>query len=146
MMANQPPPQPASGHPLRRTRAVLIVFISLCLVFVASYTGRLLTKGSIESEVREMQAKIDAEKQEQLVLKAELVYVATDDYVDEVARNELHLVKEGDTVVVVLDSTPMVPTPQPEVELQPKAEVPSTPNSSETPIWQQWFSILAPAQ
>ena len=145
MTANLAPSQPASRRPTRGTRAVLIVFISLCLVFVASYSSRLLKKGSIEAEIRETQAKIDAGKQEKLVLQAELAYIATDDYIDEVARNELHWVKEGDTVVVVVDSTSVAPTSQPAAELQP-TEALSPPNSSETPIWQQWFSILAPDQ
>ena len=142
MSANHPRANPASRPPARGTRMVLIVFISLCLVFVASYTSRLLTKSSIESEIEQYQEKIDADKRKKLVLQAELDYVVTDDYVDEVARNELDLVKEGDTVVVVLDSTPTAPTPQPAVALDAEPqEVP--PSSRQAPIWQQWFSVLA---
>ncbi len=137
-MAANPSPNPPSPPASTRARVILLALIALCLLFVVSYTGRLVQRSRLQAEIQQWEERLAQEQARQLELQAELTYVSSADYVDEVAREELEMVRPGDTVIVVLEGTPI---PTPTVTPTP-APATMAPETSSAPPWKQWWGLF----
>lgn len=136
---------PSSGSSKTRrpifSRLGLLLLIVLCVVFVSSYTNRLARKAEIEKQIAEWELRIAEAELHQQELQAELDYVNSPAYIEDVARNHLDMAREGDTVIVVVPGTPtpefQEDTGEPDVE---NAE--SSGLAADEPTWRQWFDLL----
>jgi cell division protein FtsB/cell division protein DivIC len=141
---SSPQNQPESN----RSRVLLAILILSCLVFMVSYAGRLVEKWRVERDIALWQQRVDEAHQTQAALAEESQRVQSQDYVDEAARNELGLSKEGDAVVVIVEATPTAaPAPVVEPAAATVAELASDARSpaaaEQSPAWQQWWALFA---
>lgn len=136
-----PQNQPESN----RSRVLLAILILSCLVFMVSYAGRLVEKWRVQRDIALWQQRLDEAQQAQAALVQESRRVLSQDYVDEAARNELGLSKEGDEVIVIVEATPTaLPAPLASpaaVEMGAEAQSPIWPE--QPPAWQQWWELFA---
>ena len=140
--------------PVGNGRLALFVLIALCVLFVVGYANRLMTLSQLDEATHEMEAQIQADNDKNLELQARLAYVKSPDYLDKIAREDLGMAKEGDTVVVVLAATPVPTFALPTVTPQANVVAPAPlgawqgeagADSDGKPLWQQWFELFAAA-
>lgn len=79
--------------------------------------------------LRETKAKLE-EEQKKLIKERE--YVQSEYYLEKVARDELHLSKQGETVVIV-----------PEDKLKAPDVINKTEVKTEIPNWMKWWRVLS---
>ncbi len=101
---------------------VAIIVLSISIFLIVDFGRRAAANYRVQREAYRLSQEVEAVKQYQAQLLARRTYVASDLYVEEVARNELKWAKSGETVIVVL------PTP----ETTHSAD-PPTPNNEEPP-------------
>lgn len=113
-----------------RKLGLYIVIIFQIILIVSLVRGIQL---SLKSKVRIQTLVATKEKleAEQKKLADQQAYVQTPYYLEKVARDELHLAKPGETVVIVPDS----------VETQNKEQGISNVEK-EKPNWQKWWGVL----
>jgi cell division protein FtsB len=124
------------------TQFVAIVVITVCLFLVIDFGRRTAANYQIKAEETRLETELASSQKRHAALQAQLTYVQSDAYVEEIARTQLKWAREGETVVVVM-ATPQA-SPQAPADGQPAAingVVPETP-------WQAWwllfFGILPP--
>ncbi|MCX6043885.1 MAG: septum formation initiator family protein [Chloroflexi bacterium] len=133
LSTNLPTPSPT-----RNIRLALVILIVLCLIFIVSYTARLAKRAQLGVESHQWEERIEQATQKRLVLEAERQYVDSDAYVQKEARDELGMAKAGDSIVIVIPSTPtpLIPSPEPQTETTTKVAGQAN--------WQQWFELFVP--
>jgi cell division protein FtsB len=95
----------------RNLRLFFGVIIGLCIFFAISYTGRLVERMQVEAEADQWEQRIAEARVRQAELAAQLNYVTSDEYVDQVAREDLGLALPGDSVVIVVPESADRPAP-----------------------------------
>ena len=120
------------SNPKRNSRLLWTLVLSLFLLFVVSYAGRLAAKTYLEGALARQVVALEAAKQHQQVLQQQLAYVQSDAYIEEVARNELGMVQPGDELLVVVEAPSHSVT---EGEVAPTTVL-------EPPFWQEWLARL----
>lgn len=133
--------QTASPAPVpnrnRSPRLYIVILVILCVLFIAGYLQRLATLDEIQQQVVAMRASVAVSEQRGANLTEELARVQDPYYLALQARDDLGLVQEGDLPVVVYDAPP--------AEKVPESLPATTPNPSDSPIWQQWLDLLLPS-
>lgn len=107
------------------------VIIFQILLIISLLRGIQLSQRSKEriETMQQTREKLLAEREK---LKQEREYVQSPFYLEEVARNELHLSKEGETVVIIPDSLVVGE----EMDKQ-------NGQREERENWQKWWSVLS---
>ena len=118
--------QSNSKAPLAQFVAIIALTISIFLI--VDLGRRAATSYRIQREAERLSLEVEQTRQEQQTLLAQRSYVASDLYIEEVARKELKWARAGETVVVVM-ATPeaIAPLPQAKAEVVRVGPVPSTP-------------------
>ena len=100
-----------------------------------------MRKAEVEREIVEWQQRIAEAERHQQELQAELDYVTSPAYIEDVARNQLDMAREGDTVIVVV---PGDAPEEAESATTSDTQNESAINSTELqkPTWTQWFELL----
>ncbi|MEI8232915.1 MAG: septum formation initiator family protein [bacterium] len=112
-------------------RIILYVIIIFQIILIISLVrGIQLSRRSV-SRIASMQETKEKLRLEQEKLKEEGKYVQSDYYLEKVAREELHLSKPGETVVIVPDS---------QIVSQLSESKPL--DQLEKPNWQKWLKIF----
>lgn len=89
----------------RLTPRFWFVISGLFIAYMAvSYVTGFVQIARIKGEIRQVQAEIDAVEQHNEALREELMYLQSDEYIEKVAREQLGLVKPGETAVRVAPS------------------------------------------
>ena len=136
---------PSSGSRQPRpliSRLGLLLLIGLCVLFVSSYTSRLLRKAQVEQRISEWEQRIAAAELRQLQLQAELEYVNSPAYLEQVARNDLDMARDGDTVIIVVAGT-VTPSGAGSLEDGMTEGTGAPVRLPGEPTWKQWITILA---
>ncbi|NOZ51085.1 MAG: septum formation initiator family protein [Chloroflexi bacterium] len=111
---------------------IIVTGIIVLLLFVAGYTGKLLTSGRVHSDKAALEHTVQMEDQRQTELLQELVNVDSPAEIERVARDELNMAKPGDHPIVVVQD----PAGD---EIEPLL----TPTPTPTPThWQRWLALL----
>lgn len=105
---------------------IIIFQVLLIISLVRGIQLSLRARGRIEGLEKKKEELVQEEKR----LKAQEEYVQSPYYLEKVAREELHLAKPGETVVIVPD----VSTQYAVRSEQEKAK--------EKPNWQKWWEVL----
>lgn len=124
------------GPKLPVAQFVAIVALSISIFLIVDLARRAAANYRVQREAYRLEQEVKAVQEYQARLLARRTYVASDLYVEEVARNELKWARPGETVIVVL------PTPEAEVaRLQVTAGGQTTMAGIQTPLqaWQQLF-------
>lgn len=141
------------GHPSPRTparsrfavsRLVLLILIGLCVLFVTTYSARLQHLSQVVAESEQWDQEIAEAKQRNAQLQAQLEQAESAENLDALARGELGLAIPGDTVIVVVEATPVpaVPVPPAVAAFDVGASAAPAPQPVR-PVWRQWLDLLA---
>jgi cell division protein FtsB len=118
--------------PKRDIRILVALVLSFCLIFAITYTNRLARKSHLEVEIAQWEAKIEQSAEHRHALEAELAYVQSDAYIEQLAHDELGLAKEGEVIAVVIPATQQLAAPT----------APAVSTTSPMPFWRQWLERL----
>ena len=117
-----------SPHGFRRILTYGILLFQVILI------GSLIRGVQISYKSRDRITDLEAQRQALEERKAALLqqqaYVQSDYYLEKVARDELHLSKPGEQVVILPDKPGGYPSPSPQGA------------GRGTPIWRQWWQVL----
>lgn len=109
------------------------VIIFQILLIISLVRGIQLSHRSKE-RIEVMQKTKDKLLLEQEKLKQEQEYVSSDFYLEKVAREELHLAKTGETVVIIPDN----------LMINEENNTQDLANTQiDKPNWQKWFEVLS---
>lgn len=103
------------------------VVIIACMIVIQNLIRSIYDLWNKQDLVIKAQKDLDREKQEYQRLKAQLTFVKSEEFIEEEARNNLFLVKPGESEVIVPE------------ELIKKRRIKDKP---ETPNWQKWINLL----
>lgn len=102
----QSPSRPTNRRPGRKRlkltpRFWLMIFILFLVYMAGSYAAGFVQIWRMQNQIAEIKAEITAAESRNDELKDELSYLQSDEYVEKVAREELGLVKPGETAIIV---------------------------------------------
>ncbi len=131
----------------RNPRLLFFMLMGLCILFAISYASRLVENASVQMEIVAIDNSIAQTKKNQAELKAQLDFVQSDAYVEEVARDELGLAKPGDSVVIVLSDTEETNRGENVGGIFKNSELLATTpqvtiSVTDLPNWQQWLQLF----
>jgi cell division protein FtsB len=127
--------RPASKLPV--AQFVAIIALSISIFLIVDLGRRAAANYRVQREAYRLTQEVEAMHQHQAKLLARRSYVASDLYVEEVARNELKWARPGETVIVVLP-TPAAITSQTNPTSQEVA-VQQTAHTAAEAWWQLFF-------
>lgn len=121
------------------------------MIFVSSYTSRLLRKAEIEQEIVAWEQRVDEAEFRRSELQAELDYVNSPAYLEEAARDQLDMAREGDTVIIVVPTGSTLTPGDSEVDGDNTRTMDSggsemvraMAGSRDSPTWRQWIALFA---
>lgn len=121
----------------RHVFVVLAVVVSL--YFGVRTSNAVLADRALAVQLRNAQGTVDTIRQENATLSAQLDYQRTPAYAEQVAREQLGLMKPGDHVVHVQ----ITDAPQSLAPVTPAAPAPSPTAVAVRPNWQRWLQLFA---
>jgi hypothetical protein len=140
------PEDPTPSAPHRRSRQQLssmqIVFaaiLSVGLLLVINFSGRIARGQQIETERQRLQATIDVLETQQIDLLKERDYAAHDASVEHWAHTEGKMVRDGEILVIPIPAGITKPTPIPAsapVLIATPAPEPKAPK------WHLWWNLF----
>jgi cell division protein DivIC len=95
---------------------VQLVFGATALIvvyFLVMFAGNFVRGAQLDREESRIQAEIDQMREHYQRLEALELYLQSDEYIEAIAREQLGLVKEGETAIVAIPTQPS-PTPAPD--------------------------------
>ncbi len=117
---------------------VFALLLSIGLLLVINFSGRIARGQQMEAERQRLQATIDVLEQERLELLRQRDYAASDAAVEEWAHREAKMVRDGEVLVIPIPGNLVVPTaaPPPPVFLPTPVPEPKIPN------WHLWWNLF----
>ena len=94
----------------RKTMLALVLVLALAAAFTARAVQKMV---SLQQERVRVQAQLDALEKRRSELENELLMVNSDEYVEQQARSQLHMIKPGEVLYIVPSSTEYT-APEPE--------------------------------
>jgi len=110
---------------------VILIQVAIVISLVRGIQLSKRTAGRI-ALLEEAKTKLQDEKRK---LEEESRYVQSDFYLEKVAREELHLAKQGETVVIIPSERDLIPTESPSTS--------EKDNLQDRPNWKKWFDVLS---
>ena len=128
---------------LARLRIALGAGILLVVVIVGglgwAFVQQLSLAEELEEETRQLEQAVATQKAHQASLTATLVYVQTDTYVEEWAREEAKMARPGEVLLIPLEgSGEAEPAATPTVSTE---ETPP-PIPEDEPFWEVWWEAV----
>ena len=139
--------QKSSGRTARRGRrqslsSVQIVFallLSIGLLLVINFRGRIARGQQMETARRELQSTLVVLQSQSESLQRERDYAASDASIEEWAHQEGKMVREGEILIIPIPGGQTEPTPTPTPPVLIIA--PPTPQQDE-PNWTLWWNLF----
>jgi cell division protein FtsB len=117
-------------------RIVTIVTFTLVAFLVIDFGRKALDSFQVERQVEWLREQVALEQERNEVLHHRLEYVASEAYVEKIARERLQLIKPGERMVVV------VPTNAEPSSVTQQTRVVEEQQNEDQAYWQQWTSLL----
>ncbi|MCB0046602.1 MAG: septum formation initiator family protein [Caldilineaceae bacterium] len=133
-MTQRKEPMQAAGR-----RPILLLFLLLCVLFITGYVGRLGQLAGLRADITAKQVELNAALDRQAALLDEQAYTRTEQYTDEVMRDQFGMSRPGDKLIVVVPSREGDGAPA-------AAESASPPAAEADAIWRQWRALFAPEE
>jgi hypothetical protein len=108
----------------------------LALLLGSAFYGAWDTNRGLRAEIATLRPMITAAIVEQQTLEAQLAYVQSEEYVESWSQAHARMVRQGETLVILIEATP-TPTPIPVLV----SEEP-TPTPDPEPFWVRWWQML----
>ncbi|RME81297.1 MAG: hypothetical protein D6775_13915 [Caldilineae bacterium] len=119
-------------------QVVIALSIFACLVFLISYSGRVVLVEKAETDLQAWQHQIEVEQTRQAEIRLWLSQVDNPATVEAFAREEMNWARPGDRPVVLIEQPAAV------TQKTPPADAPmETPTPAN---WQLWWDLLAHPQ
>lgn len=119
----------SSKLPLAQFVAIIVLSISIFLV--VDFARRAAANYRVQREAERLEQQVDYARQQQKNLRSKRSYVASDLYVEDIARKELKWARTGETVVVVMPTPEIAAqTPQQSIKAQTVGPVAQTPTQA----------------
>ena len=125
-----------SGPKAPVAQFVAIIALSISIFLIVDFGRRAAANYRVQREAERLSHEVEIARQQQAALLVQRSYVASDLYVEEVARRELKWASPGETVLVIM--------PAPEAVTPSSTSDPSTVSSTlivQTPV-QAWWSLF----
>lgn len=139
-------PDPQTPPPRRRERPqqlsslqiAFAVILSLGLLLVINFSGRIARGQQMEAERRRLQATIDVLETQRVDLLKARDYAANDASIEYWAHTQGKMVRGDEVLVIPIPAGVVAPTPLP-----PVPAFASTPEpDSEVPRWHLWWNLF----
>jgi cell division protein FtsB len=117
------------------TQIVTIVVATMAISMIVDFGRKATANYRARNEEARLEQRIAAERAQHQALLARRAYVQTDQYVEQVAREELKWVRSGEIVVVPVPLY-RVPPPTPEPPPAPTELIQREAH------WQAWWSLF----
>lgn len=117
---------------------ILAAILSVGLLLVINFSGRIARGQQMETERKRLQATITILETQQVELLKELEYAANDASVEHWAQTEGKMVRDGEILVIPIPAGVVEPTavpPMPVAVVTPQAE-------PENPNWHLWWNLF----
>ena len=125
----------SSKLPLAQFVAIIVLSISIFLV--VDFARRAAANYRVQREAERLEQQVEFAHQQQQNLLAKRSYVASDLYVEDVARKELKWARTGETVVVVL------PTPNAATQVSRQStQIQAVGPVAQTPSQAWWLTFF----
>ncbi len=118
---------------------VLLLLASLACMLLLSFARMTWMERQINQALRQQRAANEALRIQIEQLKAEAEYRESDAYVEQAAREQLGMAREGETVLLPTVVIPASPTPVPMTKAAPP-----TAASATLPNYQRWWRAFFP--
>jgi len=113
----------------RLNRFLLLLIVPLLLYFFFATISKGLETYQLRQEEQRLQKEILGLQARYQELQAQKEYFNSDVYIEKIAREQLNLIKPGETAIIVVAPTPV---PQEQEVAEPAA-------AEEKPLWQEWL-------
>ncbi len=136
----QPRPARQRERPQQITslQIVFALILSIGLLLVINFSGRIARGQQMEAERRRLQATIDVLEREKIELLKERDYAANDASIEYWAHTEGKMVRDGEVLVIPIPGSIGAPTPVP----TPPAYLPTPVPEPKTPGWHLWWNLF----
>jgi cell division protein FtsB len=125
-----------SGSKAPIAQFVAIIALSISIFLIVDFGRRAAANYRVQREAERLSQEVQMARQQQADLLARRSYVASDLYVEELARNELKWARPGETVLVVM------PTPEAiTLASNPNPSAVSSVPIAQTPV-QAWWNLF----
>jgi hypothetical protein len=137
-------PPPSSRPPRRQPQQITslqIVFaliLSIGLLLVINFSGRIARGQQMEIERKKLQATIDVLEAQKIELQKEYSYAASDASVEYWAHTQGKMVRDGEVLVIPVPAGITEPTPVPPAPVLIATPIPEP----ETPNWRLWWNLF----
>ncbi len=118
------------------TQMVTIVVATMAISMIVDFGRKATASYRNQGEEIRLEQEIAAERVQHKVLLARREYVQTDEYVEQVAREELKWARPGETVIILI---PLKRKPLPTPEAPPG---PGSLSQGES-YWQEWWALFS---
>ncbi|WP_170270284.1 FtsB family cell division protein [Heliorestis acidaminivorans] len=78
----------------------MIIFLGLVFLFLLASLPPYLQQRQLAQEAEALRAEIEALRQDRILLERQKEWLSTDEYVEQVARQQLGLVRPGEVVII----------------------------------------------
>ncbi len=125
------------GSQLNSVQIMFAVILAVGLLLAINFSSRIIAGQPLQEAYNQAQSEVDELRAEQAALIAQLDYVRSDPYVEQWARAEGKMVREGEMLVVPVPSGVVVEQEPVMVEEAPVQTAPPEPES-----WTLWWSLF----
>ena len=135
------PPRPPRRERPQQISSLQIVFaaiLSIGLLLVINFTGRIARGQQMDSERQRLQATIDVLATQHIDLLKQRDYASSETYIEQWAHTEGKLVREGEVLVIPVPVGDELTTPTP----PPPVFASARPSEPETPNWHLWWNLF----
>ena len=115
-------------------RFVIFLTLAVLLYLGVAAVGKAVQIYRLDQEERQIRGEIEELKARNEALQKQVEYLKSEAYVEKVAREELNLIKKGETAVIVLSPEGSAAT----AEKRPS----ENKESRQQPNWQRWWQFL----
>ncbi|MCR4408391.1 MAG: septum formation initiator family protein [Anaerolineae bacterium] len=129
---------PDENHPSKPSliQFLTIIAITLTLSLIVDFGRKATANYRIQQEEARLSKEIAILEARQEELKRWKAIVQSDTFVEQWARQEMHLVRAGETAVM-----PLIPQ-RPQIAQSPEVSPLQTAEEQELPCWQVWWALF----
>lgn len=118
-------------------RLVILLTVPLILYFGVGLVQQWLEDYRLQVHRDRLLTEQQRLKEQQQQLRDQIGYYQSDAYIEQIAREQLGLVKPGDTAIAVVAPPPVERPPLTEPAPAAKPPAPDT-----RPVWQRWWDVF----
>ncbi len=101
-------------------RVILVVVIILLVLLMMDFNNRMVRALELEEQAQAMTTQMAELEQTKVYLEARIAYATSEKAVEQWAREDAKLIKEGDVPIIILPPSELTPTPTPTPLVQEK--------------------------